>query len=264
MVHPPLLVERRDGFGPCDLAARRPYRGKRHVRVDHPQCCLVHLTAVVDLGDDVVSAVRRGRQRHLRPSSAGSGRTDRRAPRPAVVVLPTTTMPVRRSRGDVAGLDRLHHHPEPPQAPPMCAPPRLDRGTTTRRGRRRGSSASSSCRPAACPAHRSTIPAPGRSEPDPAVLIGSSRGSRPPSRSASSARTSFCRPRRRGRPPRADRGRARSPNISMSQACGERQRPSSSHQWRHAAARAGVRVRRAVEAVAIAPVGPGQSPLRRP
>ena len=58
VTHLALLVQRCDGLGARDLAARRVHRAKRHVRIDHAQGRLVHIAAIVDFGDDAVGVVR--------------------------------------------------------------------------------------------------------------------------------------------------------------------------------------------------------------
>ena len=52
-----LLIERGDRLGADHLAARGVHRGKRDIAVDHAQCVLDHLAAVVDLGDNSISPV---------------------------------------------------------------------------------------------------------------------------------------------------------------------------------------------------------------
>ena len=58
MMDAPLFVERRDRFGSRQLAARCPYRGERDIAVDHPECRLYHIAALVDFADDAVGTVR--------------------------------------------------------------------------------------------------------------------------------------------------------------------------------------------------------------
>ena len=70
MKHPTrlLLVECRDRLGSDDLAARGVHGGIRDIRIDHPQCGLDHVAAVVDLGDDAIGLVLAiERNRVLRP-----------------------------------------------------------------------------------------------------------------------------------------------------------------------------------------------------
>ena len=57
MMDAPLLIQRRNRLGPDHLAARGVNRREGHIRIDHPQGRLNHLAAVVDLGNDAISAV---------------------------------------------------------------------------------------------------------------------------------------------------------------------------------------------------------------
>lgn len=49
-----LLIESGDRFGAGDFAVRRVHRNEGEIRVDHPQGCLDHFTAVIDLGNDPI------------------------------------------------------------------------------------------------------------------------------------------------------------------------------------------------------------------
>src|SRR5271156_5373504 len=49
-----LLIESGDRFGARDFAVRRVHRSEGQIRVDYPQGCLDHFTAVIDLGNDSI------------------------------------------------------------------------------------------------------------------------------------------------------------------------------------------------------------------
>jgi hypothetical protein len=60
-----LLIERGNRFGANDLAASSVHGGKGNIGIDHAECSLDHLAAVVYLGDDAVCfvlAVERNRE----------------------------------------------------------------------------------------------------------------------------------------------------------------------------------------------------------
>jgi hypothetical protein len=106
VVNAPLFVERRHRLSSNDLSAGRSHCRITDIRVDHPDCALNHIPAVVDLGHNPIGfvlAVQRDRR-----ISGG-------------LISKRITVPVQARHAGLAQVDRDAGHPQGSSGTPSHA-----------------------------------------------------------------------------------------------------------------------------------------------
>jgi hypothetical protein len=104
VVNAPLFVERRHRLSSNDLSAGRSHCRITDIRVDHPDCALNHIPAVVDLGHNPIGFVLAVQR------DSGAGPFGRRIS--GGLISKRITVPVQARHAGLAQVDRDAGHPQ--------------------------------------------------------------------------------------------------------------------------------------------------------